>query len=108
MKVRTVVKALIGFAVGAGSTAVVTSSVKTLVHPDVYSAKSVYGKIGIKLFVAGLAALSAKAVTNYYSESIDSLFDSVDKVKEAKEKYKGWTKEQILEDLAKQSSEKSE
>jgi len=108
MKVRNLVKGIIGFAVGAGAHKVVTSSLNTLMGPDAYSSKSVFGKIGIRLFTVGLAAVTAKAVDKYYSDSIDHLFDSVDKMKEAKEKYKGWTKEEILKDLAEQANNKNE
>jgi hypothetical protein len=108
MKVRNLVKGVIGFAVGSGAHVVVTSSVNTLMGPEAYSSKSAFGKFGIRLVTFGLAAITAIAVDKYYSDTIDNLFDSAGRLKEAKEKYKGWTKKEILEDLAKQTNNKNE
>lgn len=108
MKVRNLVKVAIGFAVGAGSHVVITSSVNAIIGPDSYASKSVFGKVGIRLVTFGLAAVTAKVVDKYYSDLIDDLFNNMDNLKEAKEKYKGWTKKEILEDLAKQANEKKE
>lgn len=94
--------------VAGGTYIIVNNVIKSSLPENFSTTASGYKKVSVKLATFFIGLYVSNLVEKQVTELIDSNVNAVKNIKDASVKYKGWTKEEILEDLAKQQAAKSE